>query len=67
MSQKNNNYSSQKSLRKADSLIQKYLSKGQKNSINFMKNSKLTYSKPEIDRLNFTEQIYQPADRKGLV
>lgn len=32
-----------------------------------MKNSKLTYSKPEIDRLNFTEQIYQPADRKGLV
>ena len=32
-----------------------------------MKNSKNTCSKPEIDRLNFTQQIYQPTDRKGSV
>lgn len=66
MTEKNNIYSSQKSFRKTDSLVDKYLIKGQKNTLNFMKHNKTTVSKPENYHLNITQELYNSTDRKGF-
>lgn len=66
MTEKNNIYSSQKSFRKTDSLVEKYLTKGQKNTLNFMKHNKTAVSKPENYLLNITQELYNSTDRKGF-